>query len=189
MSDMQCDSKFVPKKFKIVLVGDAGVGKTTFITRHRTGEFTKEYNSTFGVDVNSLTFQTTHGDVVFDIWDCAGQEKYMGLGSGYFVDANACIIMFDVTHRRSYGNVEEWYDRLKEVCTNIPIVLCGNKVDCKDRKVLPKDINFHRKKDIQYYDVSSKSNYNFEKPFLYLLRKLVDKNLNFEEQLVESTEL
>lgn len=50
--------------------------------------------------------------------------------------------------------------------------MCGNKVDCKDRKVKPKDIQFHRKKNLQYYDISAKSNYNFEKPFLYITRKL-----------------
>merc|ERR1712209_226269 len=61
-----------------------------------------------------------------------------------------------------------------------PIVLCGNKVDIKDRKVKAKAIVFHRKKNLQYYDISAKSNYNFEKPFLWLARKLVgDPNLEF----------
>jgi GTP-binding nuclear protein Ran len=58
------------------------------------------------------------------------------------------------------------------VCENIPIVLCGNKVDVKDRKVKAKAITFHRKKNLQYFDISAKSNYNFEKPFLWLARKL-----------------
>jgi len=66
------------------------------------------------------------------------------------------------------------------VCENIPIVLCGNKVDIKDRKVKAKSITFHRKKNLQYYDISAKSNYNFEKPFLWLARKLLgDPNLEF----------
>ncbi len=61
------------------------------------------------------------------------------------------------------------------VCDNIPMVLCGNKVDMKDRKVKGKQITFHRKKNLQYYDISAKSNYNFEKPFLWLARKLADE--------------
>merc|ERR1739837_3838 len=66
------------------------------------------------------------------------------------------------------------------VCENIPIVLCGNKVDVKERKVKAKAITFHRKKNLQYYDISAKSNYNFEKPFLWLARKLAgDSNLDF----------
>ncbi|KAI7688153.1 hypothetical protein SSS_00897 [Sarcoptes scabiei] len=88
--------------------------------------------------------------------------------------------MFDVTTRVTYKNVPNWHRDLVRVCENIPIVLCGNKVDVKDRKVKAKAIVFHRKKNLQYYDISAKSNYNFEKPFLWLARKLVgDPNLEF----------
>lgn len=58
------------------------------------------------------------------------------------------------------------------MCENIPIVLCGNKVDVKNRQVKAKQVTFHRKKNLQYYEISAKSNYNFEKPFLYLAKKL-----------------
>src|SRR5271168_4533117 len=69
---------------------------------------------------------------------------------------------------------------LVRVCENVPIVLCGNKVDVKERKVKAKTITFHRKKNLQYYDISAKSNYNFEKPFLWLARKLVgNQSLEF----------
>merc|ERR1712152_104249 len=80
-----------------------------------------------------------------------------------------------------YKSVSVWHRDLTRVCENIPIVLCGNKVDVKDRKVKPKHIVFHRKKpNIQYYDISAKSNYNFEKPFLWIARKLIgDPNLEF----------
>jgi GTP-binding nuclear protein Ran len=70
------------------------------------------------------------------------------------------------------------------VCENIPVVLVGNKVDVKNRQVKPKQVTFHRKKNLQYHEVSAKSNYNYEKPFLYLARKLVgDPALVFVEQL------
>lgn len=71
------------------------------------------------------------------------------------------------------SNVSSHAGDLVRVCENIPIVLCGNKVDVKERKVKAKTITFHRKKNLQYYDISAKSNYNFEKPFLWLARKLV----------------
>ncbi|KAJ2350321.1 GTP-binding nuclear protein gsp1/Ran [Coemansia sp. RSA 2673] len=88
--------------------------------------------------------------------------------------------MFDVTSRITYKNVPNWHRDLVRVCENVPIVLCGNKVDIKERKVKAKTITFHRKKNLQYYDISAKSNYNFEKPFLWLARKLVgDPNLEF----------
>ena len=85
--------------------------------------------------------------------------------------------MFDVTSRVTYKNVPNWHRDLVRVCENIPIVLCGNKVDIKDRKVKAKSIVFHRKKNLQYYDISAKSNYNFEKPFLWLARYVSDRVL------------
>eukprot|EP01125_Pyxidicula_operculata_P007931 TRINITY_DN2677_c0_g2_i3.p1 TRINITY_DN2677_c0_g2~~TRINITY_DN2677_c0_g2_i3.p1 ORF type:complete len:128 (+),score=36.93 TRINITY_DN2677_c0_g2_i3:102-485(+) len=90
--------------------------------------------------------------------------------------------MFDVTSRMTYKNVPNWHRDIVRVCENIPIVIVGNKIDVKDRKVKAKNINFHRKKNLQYYDISARSNYNFEKPFLYLARRLVnDPNLQFVE--------
>ena len=90
--------------------------------------------------------------------------------------------MFDVCSRITYQNVPKWYKDLVRVCENIPIVLVGNKVDVKNRQVKAKQVTFHRKKNLQYYEISAKSNYNFEKPFLYLARKLVgDPQLQFTE--------
>lgn len=107
--------------------------------------------------------------------------------------------MFDVTSRITYKNVPNWHRDLERVCESIPIVLCGNKVDVKvrplvilslntiffdapwltrtpkfqDRKVKTASVTFHRKKNLQYIEISAKSNYNFERPFLWLARKLV----------------
>ena len=158
--------------FKLVLIGDGATGKTTFVKRHRFGEFEKKYVATLGVEVHPLTFYTNCGRICFDTWDTAGQEKFGGLRDGYYIQGQCGIIMFDVTSRITYKNVPNWHRDLTRICENIPIVLCGNKVDIKDRKVKPKSITFHRKKNLQYYDISAKSNYNFEKPFVWLARKL-----------------
>lgn len=167
-------------EFKLVLVGDGGVGKTTFVKRHLTGEFEKKYNATVGVEVHPLQFQTNRGLIIYNVWDTAGQEKFGGLRDGYYIGGQCAIIMFDVTSRITYKNVPNWHKDLIRVCENIPIVLCGNKVDVKDRKVKAKAITFHRKNNMQYYDISARSNYNFEKPFLWLARKLAgDANLEF----------
>ena len=200
--------------FKLVLVGDGGTGKTTFVKRHLTGEFEKKYVATLGVEVHPLVFHTNRGQIRFNVWDTAGQEKFGGLRDGYYIQGQCAIIMFDVTSRVTYKNVPNWHRDLVRVCENIPIVLTGNKVDIKDRKVKAKSIVFHRKKNLQvskmfynwiyiivllsifsiysliasiitlflfqYYDISAKSNYNFEKPFLWLARKLIgDPNLEF----------
>ncbi|CAB1106246.1 unnamed protein product [Ectocarpus sp. 4 AP-2014] len=170
-------------EFKLILVGDGGVGKTTFVKRHVTGEFEKKYVATLGVEVRPLPFHTNRGPIKFNVWDTAGQEKFGGLRDGYYIQGQCAIIMFDVTSRITYKNVPNWHRDLTRVCEHIPIVLCGNKVEIKDRKVKAKQITFHRKKNLQYYDISAKSNYNFEKPFLWLAKKLVgDANLQFVEQ-------
>ena len=217
---MQAQQQDVPE-FKLILVGDGGVGKTTFVKRHLTGEFEKKYVATLGVEVHPLLFHTNRGPIKFNVWDTAGQEvsygshfliiqhfqhlptssltrslnssipfrsifllwqKFGGLRDGYYIQGQCAIIMFDVTSRITYKNVPNWHRDLTRVCENIPIVLTGNKVEIKDRKVKAKQITFHRKKNLQYYDISAKSNYNFEKPFLWLARKLSgDNQLHFVE--------
>ena len=171
--------------FKITLVGDGGVGKTVFIKRWNTGEFEKKYVATFGVEVHVLDFYTNYGVVRFNMWDTAGKEKFGGLREGYYILSDGAIVMFDVTNRQSYKNAEKWYN---EVTTerlslqNIPIILCGNKVDIAQREVKPKHIKLHREKGILYYDISAKSNFNFDKPFLALARKLTGhQDLQFTE--------
>lgn len=169
-------------EYKLVLVGDGGTGKTTFVKRHLTGEFEKRYEATMGVEVHPMDFSTTRGKIRFMVWDTAGQEKLSGLRDGYYIGAHCAIIMFDVTSRITYKNVPKWYKDLTRVCDNIPIVLVGNKVDVVDRKVKARQILFPRKHGIQYYDISAKSNYQFEKPFLWLLKKLTgDSQLNLVE--------
>ena len=170
------------QELKLILVGDGGVGKTTFVKRHLSGEFEKKYIATQGVEVHPMQFNTTKGNIKFNVWDTAGQEKFSGLRDGYYIDAHCAIIMFDVTSRITYKNVAKWHKDITRICDNIPIVLVGNKVDEKNRKVKAKQIVFARKHGIQYFDISAKSNYQFEKPFLWILRKLTgDPNLSLVE--------
>ncbi|GFP83051.1 GTP-binding nuclear protein Ran-3 [Phtheirospermum japonicum] len=125
--------------------------------------------STIGVEVHPLDFTTNYGKIKFYCWDNARQEKFGGLRNSYYIHGNCAITMFDNTRK----NVPTWYRDLCRVCDNIPIVLCGNKIDIKNRQVKAKHVTFHRKKNLQYFEISAKSNYNYEKPFLYLARKLV----------------
>jgi GTP-binding nuclear protein Ran len=164
---------------KIIIVGDAGVGKTVFINRHLNGDFVKQYIATMGVEVNPMIFDTNRGLMCLNLWDCAGQEKFSGMGSGYFTGAKGAIVMFDVLSMVSYNNVDSWVNKIRKTCGDIPIILCGNKVDIPQRKVKPKIINKHITLGLhKYFDISARSNYNYDKPFLALLRELEgDENI------------
>ncbi len=74
------------------------------------------------------------GPICFNVWDTAGQEKFGGLRDGYYIQGQCAILMFDVTSRVTYKNVQNWHRDLVRVCENIPIVLVGNKVDIKVRE-------------------------------------------------------
>lgn len=176
------------RPFKIVVIGDGGVGKTTFIQHHLTkseiqGVYFPKYTSTFAYFVSRIAFYTNKGPIPCNMWDTAGQEKFSGPGQRYYLDANAAIIMFDVTSRISYKNIPDWYRTIETVCGNIPMVLCGNKCDRPFRKVKTRMISYHRKKNLKYYDISAKSGYNCVEPILFILRKLArDDSLHFAPQ-------
>ena len=170
-------------EFKVVLVGDGATGKTTFVKRHLTWEFERAYNATIGCEDHPMSFYTSAGEVKIMVWDTAGQEKLECLSDGYYIGAHRAIIMFDVCAIITYRNASKWYKDLVRVCPDAFLVLVGNKIDVKERKVKAKQIVFHSTKNIQYYEISAKSNYQYEKSFLYLLRKMSNNpDLDLEEQ-------
>ena len=142
ISNSQQKNNDVVARYKLVLCGDGGIGKTTFVKRHLTGEFEKKYIATIGAEVHPMVFSTSRGKICFDVWDTAGQEKLSTLRDGYYIGADCAIIMFDVCNRITYKNVDTWYKSLTRVCEGIPIVLVGNKVDVANRKVKTKQILF-----------------------------------------------
>ncbi|XP_016986288.1 GTP-binding nuclear protein Ran-like isoform X2 [Drosophila rhopaloa] len=105
------------------------------------------------------------------VWDTAGQERLGGMRDGYYIQAHCAIMMFDVTSRTSYDRLEKWHRDLVRVCGNIPIVICGNKADSLFEAET--FVKFYRQKQLMFFKISAKSNYNLDKPFLYLARQLL----------------
>jgi GTP-binding nuclear protein Ran len=161
--------------FKLVIAGDGAVGKSTFTRRVLGKSFDKTYIATLGVEVHRLLLKTSLGEIIFNLWDLAGLEKFGGLRDGYYIGAQAALIMFSVTDRASYKNVPNWHRDVIRVADVVPMVLCGTKRDLKyERKINPKMILFHRKKNLQYVELSSatQSREQLLRPFLRLVRLL-----------------
>lgn len=169
---MSCGAN-VKEKFKIVLIGDGGVGKTALVRHLLQEKFVDKYVSSHGANVSTIFFWTKEGHAYqIEIWDCAGCENKAGIGSGYYINADAAMVMFDLLSSQTYKHAKAWYTEFTRVSPGAPVVILGNKVDVEARKVKAKQITFHRKKFLTYYDVSVKTGKNVTEAFQSLLRVL-----------------
>ena len=118
---------------KVVLLGDSGVGKTCIISRYISGSFEKNLSSTNGASYCSkmVKFETLGKNLLLDIWNTAGQEKYKSLTKFFYKDASIVILVYDITRKESFDNLTEyWYNQLQENCAkNIVLGVAGNKCD------------------------------------------------------------
>ncbi|RPA86445.1 P-loop containing nucleoside triphosphate hydrolase protein [Ascobolus immersus RN42] len=182
-------------RFKMLLLGDLGVGKSTFIKRFANGK--KDQIGPLGVEIYPLEFKTTSGNICFEVWDTAGQEQSgtSALKDEYYLHADCAIIMFDHTSRLSFKRVSSWHKALIKHNPDIPIVICSNKADVRETSVTPNAIGHCLARFINKYDpnatfleISAKANYKVQLPFLWLARECVgNPDLEFEEmhELVE----
>ncbi|KAH3760855.1 GTP-binding nuclear protein Ran [Pelomyxa schiedti] len=183
-SESQFQANRSKRDFKILVVGESGVGKTAFLSRHAGGNFIEDHTATTTPNVVTVTFPSTHGLITLRCWDIPGTIKNPDES---LKGADAFLLFFDVASRMSYQAVPRYHNSIQQVAPTPVGCLVGNKVDLKDRKIKPKMITFHRKKNLNYYDVSAKSLYNMEKPFLYICRKLLgDPNLTFSDPTVST---
>ncbi|KAL9652846.1 hypothetical protein ABK040_010878 [Willaertia magna] len=167
---------------KVILVGDEGVGKSSYLQRLQNKEFPEKYEPTYGTNVIEISFYTTLGtSITFQIWDIAPTSE---LRQTYYLGANAVILMFDLTNPLSYYNVTNYYKEISSVLgynnldNKIPFVLIGNKLDSSLEKI--NEITFYRKHEMEFFEISVKNKLFLEKPLLYIFRKLFnDFNLNF----------
>nr|BAS01577.1 TP-binding nuclear protein RAN [Lotharella vacuolata]BAS01601.1 GTP-binding nuclear protein RAN [Lotharella vacuolata] len=186
------------KHYKLILVGGGGsgtcyflIGKTTFITRHSSGEYIIHYNPTAGANVHTIVFPTTKGKVRFECWDTAGQEKFGRLRDGYYLGSQCGMILFDLSNRNSYKTVSIWHNEVVHIAGDIPMVVVGNK---NDKNSYEKDdariLSLRRIYGILYVEISARLNRDYEKPFLYMCRVMLKyviivsrSPVNFTEEL------
>jgi len=120
------------KAFKIIVVGSVGVGKTCILDRYVKGKYSKDHKSTLGTGVHSKTMEVDGTQIVMQIYDTAGQERFDSLVATYYRGSDAAFIVYDVSDRRSFEDVQTWYGKLRQHVPRpdgFPILVVGNKVD------------------------------------------------------------
>lgn len=153
--------------FKVVLIGPARSGKTSLVNLLQTGRFTRGYEPTIGVAVHPVSFMTNHGEIRFDVWDCAGNPEFAGLGVGNYMGADAAIVLYSLTDDDYYQTVSQFHSSFRRIRPNVQTVIVGNKSDL----ALPEH---HGIPDVQYYEISVYRRQHLELPFLYLARHLTN---------------
>jgi Ras-related protein Rab-1A len=125
--------------FKLVLIGDSGVGKSCMLLRMADDSFTESYISTIGVDFRFRTVKVANKTVKLQIWDTAGQERFRTITSAYYRGADGIIMVYDVSNQESFDHVSDWLSEIERYAPQEScILLAGNKCDRID-KVIPKE--------------------------------------------------
>jgi GTP-binding nuclear protein Ran len=145
----------IPPTFKLVLVGDGGVGKTVMLRKFQTDTFNPKYIATLGVEVEPITLSN---NVRFNCWDTAGQEKFGGLRAGYYIQAHCAFVMLDLTSRLTLKNVPHWIRDVKQMAPDAKIIVLGNKKDCvSSRKVSAEQVRSYIGDAFPYFEISAKT--------------------------------
>ncbi|KAG7272127.1 hypothetical protein CRUP_021987 [Coryphaenoides rupestris] len=126
--------------FKVVLIGDSGVGKSNLLSRFTRNEFNLESKSTIGVEFATRSLQVDGKMIKAQIWDTAGQERYRAITSAYYRGAVGALLVYDIAKHLTYENVERWLKELRDHAdNNIVIMLVGNKSDLRHLRAVPTD--------------------------------------------------
>ncbi|XP_027339290.1 ras-related protein RABA2a [Abrus precatorius] len=161
--------------FKVVLIGDSGVGKSNLLSRFTRNEFCLESKSTIGVEFATRTLQVEGRTVKAQIWDTAGQERYRAITSAYYRGALGALLVYDVTKPTTFENVSRWLKELRDHAdANIVIMLIGNKTDLKHlRAVATEDAQSYAEKEgLSFIETSALEATNVEKAFQTILAEI-----------------
>jgi len=161
--------------FKLVLIGDSGVGKSCLLLRFADDAFTESYISTIGVDFRFRTVKVEKKTVKLQIWDTAGQERFRTITSAYYRGADGIIMVYDVTNQESFDHVNDWLSEVNRYASEGTCkLLVGNKSDKAD-KVVPTDKarSFADGLNIQFLETSAKNASNVEEAFLTMTAELI----------------
>ena len=198
MTESSVDANFSVIRQKIIFCGDAGVGKTSIIISLMGQKFSEEYEPSIGVDFFSKTFRYKERMLKLQIWDSAGQEKFRSLIPNYIRGSSLIFLIFDITNKTSYDNIPEWIKFITDIDNNGNIILVGNKIDLKEKRVVNKEEaeKFSKEKKYEYFEVSAKEGSNIDNMiyksisglpiFKKINGELYDKDIIFKDLVKEN---
>ncbi|CAA7014882.1 unnamed protein product [Microthlaspi erraticum] len=161
--------------FKVVLIGDSGVGKSNLLSRFTKNEFNLESKSTIGVEFATRTLKVDGKVVKAQIWDTAGQERYRAITSAYYRGAVGALLVYDVTRRATFENVDRWLKELKNhTDPNIVVMLVGNKSDLRHLLAVPTEDgkSYAEQESLCFMETSALEATNVEDAFAEVLTQI-----------------
>ena len=166
--------------FKTIIVGDGAVGKTALSLRFTEDKFVDSYKMTIGVDFSIKRLVVNSKKVKVQVWDTGGQERFSKIRPLYYRGALGCLIVFDVTNKVSFDNLDMWFKEVQDNCITIPIILVGNKIDLENRQVSTSQGRYFATKKskklgyrIPYLETSAKTGETIKKVFSKLTKSMV----------------
>jgi len=161
------------KVFKIMILGDSGVGKTSILEQYVNKVFSGFYKVTIGSDFLAKELDVGGKQIKLQIWDTAGQEKYQSVCIGFYRGADACILVYDVTDKHSFKNLDMWVDLFNQQLPadkvkGFPTLLLGNKIDKKKRFISKEEATAWcaAHDNMPYYETSAKTRQGIDEAFL-----------------------
>ncbi|CAL5366750.1 unnamed protein product [Camellia sinensis] len=155
--------------FKLLLIGDSGVGKSCLLLRFADDSYLDSYISTIGVDFKIRTVEQDGKTIKLQIWDTAGQERFRTITSSYYRGAHGIIIVYDITDQESFNNVKQWLNEIDRYASeNVNKLLVGNKCDLTDNRAVSYDTAkaFADEIGIPFMETSAKDSTNVEQAFM-----------------------
>jgi len=163
--------------FKLLLIGDSGVGKSCLLLRFADDTYTESYISTIGVDFKIRTIELDGKVIKLQIWDTAGQERFRTITSSYYRGAHGIIVVYDVTDQVSFNNVKQWLQEIdRYACENVNKLLVGNKCDMANKRVVEyntaKEFAASLPGPIPFIETSAKIATNVERAFMTMASEI-----------------
>ncbi|KAJ2947053.1 hypothetical protein O0L34_g16400 [Tuta absoluta] len=164
--------------FKLLIIGNSSVGKTSFLFRYADDSFTSAFVSTVGIDFKVKTVFRHDKRVKLQIWDTAGQERYRTITTAYYRGAMGFILMYDITNEESFNSVQDWVTQIKTYSwDNAQVILVGNKCDMEEERVVSAERGrqLAEQLGVEFYETSAKENINVKAVFERLVDIICDK--------------